>query len=354
LNTVHCKSKKIGFQGASRIPGIKKKRQTICPRCKKTVPAKTVFCEFCGARVTHPPACTLCGTLLAPDSRFCPSCGAPVTTGTEPSDVHGDPAGLKDGSAGKQSGEHAGSVSAPPGSAPDAGTQKLPDIPGESPVDRATSKSTGKRKGGRIKRSAVTTLADTETEARPLVSRIPVAWIQSHKYQVLILIAALVIAGVAAVGIPKLPALFSSSTTGADSLTEGGLSTLGSSAGSDLEPGTTAVTAVPTVISLTPGQTQVPPDNLLVYFQAERDPTSRIVTVSFNGGKGQAGVRDVFVRLTRSDGQVLTGTFKPLAAGSGVELQGTEKVDRVEVIVNYHTGAAYTVIDRTFEWKKQL
>jgi hypothetical protein len=106
------------------------------------------------------------------------------------------------------------------------------------------------------------------------------------------------------------------------------------------------------VISLVPGPTQVPPANLLVYFQADRDPLTRIVSVLYMGGKGQRGVRDVFVRLTRSDGQVLTGTFKPEQVGSGVELQGTEKADRVEVITHYYTGDEYTVIDKVFEYKK--
>jgi hypothetical protein len=105
-------------------------------------------------------------------------------------------------------------------------------------------------------------------------------------------------------------------------------------------------------ISLVPGPTQVPPDNLLVYFQVERDPLTRIVSVQYMGGKGQMGVRDVFVRLTRSDGQVLTETFKPAQVGSGVELQGTEKEDRVEVIVHYFTGDEYKVIDQVFEYKK--
>jgi hypothetical protein len=105
-------------------------------------------------------------------------------------------------------------------------------------------------------------------------------------------------------------------------------------------------------ISLVPGPTQVPPDNFLVYFQVERDPLTRIVSVQYMGGKGQMGVQDVFVRLTRSDGQVLTGTFKPAQVGSGVELQGTEKADRVEVIVHYYTGDEYKVIDQAFEYKK--
>jgi len=104
-------------------------------------------------------------------------------------------------------------------------------------------------------------------------------------------------------------------------------------------------------ISLVPGPTQELPENFLVYFEVQRDPISKNVSVLYKGGKGQRGVRDVFVRLTRSDGQVLSGTFKPVEVDSGISLQGTEKVDRVEVIVNYHTGDSYTVVDQVFDYK---
>jgi hypothetical protein len=117
---------------------------------------------------------------------------------------------------------------------------------------------------------------------------------------------------------------------------------------------TADATGAPPVFSPLPGPTQVPPGNLLVYFQVERDPFTNIVSVLFMGGKGQAGVQDVVVRLTRSDGQVLTGTFKPLQTGSGVDLTGTEKTDRVEVTVHYYTGDVYTVINQTFEYKKLI
>jgi hypothetical protein len=110
-------------------------------------------------------------------------------------------------------------------------------------------------------------------------------------------------------------------------------------------------TATPEVVSLVPGPTQEPPENLMVFFQAERDPRSELVTVQYMGGKGQMGVREVFVRLTRSDGQVLTDSFKPIQIGSGVELQGTEKTDRLEVIVRYYTGDEYVFIDKLFEYK---
>jgi hypothetical protein len=105
--------------------------------------------------------------------------------------------------------------------------------------------------------------------------------------------------------------------------------------------------------TLTPGPTQVPPPSLEVKFQAERDPISNIVTVTFTGGAGQNGVREVLVRLTRSDGQVITKTFTIPRIGISETLQGTKMTDRVEVSVSYYNGERYTVLDETFEYKKR-
>jgi hypothetical protein len=99
--------------------------------------------------------------------------------------------------------------------------------------------------------------------------------------------------------------------------------------------------------------TQVPPTNLLVTYQAERDPITGLVTVTFTGGPGKNGVSDVSITLTRSDGQVLTQTFTPQQIGSFTTLQGTRMTDRIEVIANYFNGAKYRIIDQLFEYKKR-
>jgi hypothetical protein len=100
--------------------------------------------------------------------------------------------------------------------------------------------------------------------------------------------------------------------------------------------------------------TQVPPANLLVTFQAERDPITGLVTVTFTGGAGQNGVSDVSIRLTRSDGQVLTQTLKPKQIGSFTTLQGTLMTDHIEGIANYYNGEKYRIIDKLFEYKKKF
>jgi hypothetical protein len=114
---------------------------------------------------------------------------------------------------------------------------------------------------------------------------------------------------------------------------------------------TTTVAEATGNFSLVPGEVELPPDNLRITLQVERDPRSFIVSVMYMGGKGQYGVRDILVRLTRSDGTVLTDTFRPVQMGSHVELQGTQKVDRVEVIVRYHTGDEYKMVDQVFDYR---
>jgi len=118
---------------------------------------------------------------------------------------------------------------------------------------------------------------------------------------------------------------------------------------------TVTVTAGPAgdtgTISFVPGPVELPPENLRISLQVERDPRSHLVSVMYMGGKGQYGVRDILVKLTRSDGTVLEETFRPVQVGSHVELQGTQKEDRVEVTVRYYTGAEYKVVDQVFEYR---
>lgn len=67
-------------------------------------------------------------------------------------------------------------------------------------------------------------------------------------------------------------------------------------------------------------------------------------------------MRDVFFRVSRSDGGVLENTFKPEQIGSFVTLQGTpggEGTDHVEVIANYYNGETYRIIDKIYLFRDQ-
>jgi hypothetical protein len=133
------------------------------------------------------------------------------------------------------------------------------------------------------------------------------------------------------------------------------LSGSGTTSGGAIPTPTTAVSGTTAQssasASFVPEPTQVPPTNLLITYQAERDPITGLVTVTFTGGPGKNGVSDLFIKLTRSDGQVLTQSFKPQQIGSFTTLQGTKMTDRIELIANYYNGDKYRIIDQLFEYK---
>jgi uncharacterized OB-fold protein len=116
---------------------------------------------------------------------------------------------------------------------------------------------------------------------------------------------------------------------------------------------TQAGTSQAATVSFTPGPTQVPPSNRVVILDAERDPISSIVSVTFKGGEGQYGVSQIMVTLTRSDGSSETKSFKPDTIGSGVTFQGTPKTDRLEATSYFFSGEQYKIIDQIFEYKKR-
>jgi hypothetical protein len=107
----------------------------------------------------------------------------------------------------------------------------------------------------------------------------------------------------------------------------------------------------PSTTTFVPGPAQVIPESLSVWFQVERDPITNRVTVTFDGGKGQRAVKEVRVRLTRSDGTILTQVFMPVTVGQGPSLPGTKFSDRLEVMVTYNNGDQYTIIDKVFPYK---
>ncbi|MDD4137859.1 MAG: zinc ribbon domain-containing protein [Methanoregula sp.] len=346
-----------------KLPGSKKKKTVYCPRCNAPVPPDIAFCEACGARVSPPPACSLCGTLLEPGSRFCPSCGTMVGSSkdhhphnddvrdNEPSMDTPEPPDLDAAPVRKPKPTRAKKPKAPAPASEEKTPDPLmmipePDHPGPAVEPDVPEQEAPPKRDAPVPPSAVTTLPSSGRRMR-----IP-SGIGRRKSAVIAgVIIIIVIAALVFFGIVHIPVTLSPGGNTVQPATEMPTPEVTKAppapdAAAAFVPVTTAE-----VISLIPGPTQVPPDNFLVYFEVQRDPISKNVTVQYKGGKGQMGVRDVFVRLTRSDGQVLTGSFKPVQVDSGISLLGTEKVDRVEVIVNYHTGDSYTVIDKIFEYK---
>jgi hypothetical protein len=117
---------------------------------------------------------------------------------------------------------------------------------------------------------------------------------------------------------------------------------------------TTVSTPVPaaTADPYVPLPTQDMPKYLEVYFQAQKDPVTSQVTVIFAGGPGINLIRTADVRVTRSDGKVVTGTILPGEMITEITLDGTKYSDRVEVIANMHNGQSFRVIDELLVYKK--
>lgn len=342
----------------------RKKEEILCPNCKKPVADGTVFCDSCGLRLLPPPACAKCNLPLAPETNFCEACGTPV--GAAPPAVIDSPAAASS------------------------------DAPAQALTDRDKKEKTGKGKRSRKKSRAGTGPEGTGVEEKPADpgcaepgapentigsvsaepqpgspgpapagNAIPVPLApppgpalhpgspgMPRKCRVIIgvLAGALVLSlcAVAALsGIVHLPHPTGGSGSAGEPVVVTGDTIVNE--GIDTVVPQSAVTTVP----VSTGPTQVPPERLEIWFQAERDPITSNVSVLYDGGKGQRAVRGVVVRLTRSDGQVLTGMFKPLTVGEGVVLPGTRYSDRLEVIVQYNNGEEYTVIDKLFEYKQR-
>lgn len=321
-----------------------------CPKCKSPVIHGTKFCESCGAKIELPPVCRYCGAPNEHGTKFCESCGLPrqevprEKQPAVPDEFVPLPLLQPD------------EIIAPVGGAPDhtgiplPPEQALPESPTPSSFEDVADKSDEK------------TIAEMQPVAAPVAATIeepkkprqdqppspvsgPAKPLPATTLAIIGVVVLIVLALVAyGVGLPL--------HTGAGSAQKSGGAAPGSPPPVTSSDSSMQVN-IPVTGTLTPGQTQVPPANLAVTFQAERDAITGIVTVTFSGGQGQNGVKDVLFRLTRSDGQVLQKTFTLTQIGKSESLQGTKMTDRVEVIANYYNGNQYKILDQTFEYKKR-
>ncbi len=303
-----------------------------CPKCKSPITAGMKFCESCGAKIEQTPACEQCGAPLLPNAKFCESCGKLVAVQPVPpvSAVPGTPAPAE-------------ASASPAAKTPDAvsvGIKK--PAPAPEPAAPATVKA-----------------PDTKSQEKPKdsVPKIPGKAPESRTQTLLIagVVGLVIIAALAYFVL--LPMLAGTGTTSAGNsgIPSGASPTPTASAGGfpaqSAAPSSTASAQSSGSVSFSPEPTQTPPAELFVTYEAERDPITGLVTVTFRGGAGQNGVQDVSIRLSRSDGQIQTQTFKPQQIGSFTTLQGTRMTDRIEVIANYYNGQKYRIIDTLFEYK---
>lgn len=325
----------------------RKKEQKICPNCRKPVADGLAFCDSCGLRVTPPPACAKCHLPLAPETNFCEACGTPVgmraeelsRLETEEKTAAAEKKRSVKGRKGKNRGPKKDEFVHPSMlvEEPAAERKTLVDPEPESaPVNLETVIS-----------EPVHADSSLPPEKKPARLQIPRGFRKGYFAAGLVVLIIILAVFFVAPVFHVTPLSF---FTGSSHPSEQSPPAEETGSSPDMVPSAEATSPGP---SLVPGPTQVPPESLQIWLRAERDPVTNKVTVLFDGGKGQRGVREIQVRLTRSDGQVLTRAFRPLTVGEGVILQGTKYTDRLEVSIPYNNGNEYTVIDRIFEYKQR-
>ncbi len=334
----------------TEIPPPDNSRQ-ICPKCKSPIVRGTKFCESCGARIDAFLACTHCGTLNVNGTNFCESCGLPLLEVPQEKQPAVPVA-----------------VFAPPPPLPAEYIPPMAEVqknvtgflPSESaPMESSilqsreeVPKKADEKTTPELQPAPVPVRGDIQdrTKPREYSPSSPVPGPTKPLPIMTLAIIGIVILIVLALGayVVVLPML-----SGTGTAQKSGDGTPSSPLTATSLPSGSVQGTFPVTGTLTPGQTQVPPVNLAVTFQAERDAISGIVTVTFSGGEGQNGVKDVLFRLTRSDGQVLQKSFTLTQIGKSESLQGTKMTDRVEVIATYYNGNQYKILDQTFEYKKR-
>lgn len=334
----------------TEIPPPDNPRQ-ICPKCKSPIIRGTKFCESCGAKIDALLACTHCGASHESGTKFCESCGLPLLEVLQekqpavPVEVFAPPPTLP------------ADYIPPMAEAQKNGTGILPS--GSAPMENSiltshedVPKKADEKTPPELQPAPAPVPGDIpeRTKPREHPPSSPVPGPKKPLPVMTLAIIGIVILIVLALGayVVVLPMLSGTGTS-----QKSGDATPVSPIPVTTSPSGSVQGTVPVTGTLTPGQTQVPPANLAVNFQAERDAISGIVTVTFGGGAGQNGVKDVLFRLTRSDGQVLQKSFTLTQIGKSESLQGTKMTDRVEVIATYYTGDQYKILDQTFEYKKR-
>jgi hypothetical protein len=301
-----------------------------CQKCGSPVTPGMKFCESCGAKIEASPACPKCGAAVAPGVKFCESCGALVDPAA-PAEVAETPA--------KPSVKAEEPVKVE--------EKKTIPVPEEKPVPPAPQvKAEEKTAPAPAPVKEPAKIETVKEVAKETGSKKPAS--RTTLIIAGIIILALLGAAVYFVGLPML------SGSGTPLPTQQQPQVTAGQGSSSSASSTTADASQAGTVSLTAGPTDVPPANRALIIDVERNAISHDITVTFQGGEGQYGVRELAITLTRSDGTVETKSLTHLERGSSSILKGTEKSDRVEVTANFYNGETYKVIDKVFEYKKRV
>lgn len=322
-----------------------------CQKCGSPLKPEMKFCESCGTRVAALPVCPGCGAALNPGAKFCESCGKALAETGAPEQT--PPAGEPAAAPAEPVQEAPAAAPADTGTEP-AVTARATDAPEPAPAKKATTPNGSPEIDLPIDAATVAAAVDVWTgpdTGGAESSQGKKAAGQKKSGSLPLLIGGVLLLALigAVVWFAVLPLLSGGSTP---------------AGGQPAIPGLPAPTPgqvpVPTAVSpasavsFVTEPTQVPPANLLVTFQAERDPITGIVTVTFTGGAGRYGVKSVDIRLTRSDGKIDARAMTIAELEKGLTMQGTKTGDdRIEVTANYFNGDQYRIIDRILEYKKR-
>jgi hypothetical protein len=367
-----------------------------CQKCGSPVTPEMKFCESCGAKIEAVPVCPQCGAALVPNVKFCENCGAPVSPAAVP--VKTTPAEtvpvvapvaapvpplpetplvqeIKPPIKAEEKPVPVPEVKPVPAPAPVKEEEKpvlVPEVkPAPAPVPVKEEEKPVPVPEVKPAPAPVPVKEEEKPvpvpEVKPAPAPAPVKVPPKPEkvkdvpketgpkkpipQQTMIIAGIIVLALLGALAyFVVLPMITGPAATSqnqqAPAVTTGPVSSSATQA-------TLAGTSQASTVSLTPGPTQVPPSNRVVILDAERDPISSIVSVTFKGGEGQYGVSQIMVTLTRSDGSSETKSFKPATIGSGVTFQGTPKTDRLEATSYFYSGEQYKIIDQIFEYKKR-
>jgi len=322
-----------------------------CQKCGSPVAPGVKFCESCGAKIEALPSCPKCGAALAPGVKFCESCGAPI---------------------GPAAPAEAVKVAAPVAPVAEMSAPPAPPVPETPPVVEpkpATEpvvkmeepvKTVAKAVPSPEEKPAPPVKAEEKTAPAPApVKELPKAekakdvpketGPKKPMSKTTMIIAGIIVLALlgAAVFFVVLPTL-SGSGTPAQSQP---VSPAGTSSGT---PSATAGSSQAGTVSLTAGPTQVPPGNLALIIDVEKNAISRDIIVTFQGGSGQYGVKELRIKLSKSDGTVEEKSLSHLERGSSITMKGTDKTDRVEITAFFNNGDTYKVVDKVFEYKKRI
>ena len=105
--------------------------------------------------------------------------------------------------------------------------------------------------------------------------------------------------------------------------------------------------------SLVPGPTQTLPPDYYITVDVQKQGQSGIPTVTaiFRGGTGQIFTAQLTVKVTRSDGKVITKTMDHPKVGDEIDIEGTRYDDRVEIVDLVSTGNSYRIYDQLMPYQ---